>query len=247
MDRSAFRRLMVAVAIVLAAPLAVSHAGFFGLESESFAFCSSNTFCVGEQTCFEQSLGETCSVGCSAPDEDATCHYSRTDSNPDLFSGEAGFWLGDVLADVAVIDVDATPVPGALDLEIYTRRLEYFPSEAEVAVIRFVGAPDVFYGIDVRSVSELVDLGIIEASDVLWVKNDFPIGFGDTFNTQVDTAGIPPDEIAIFIAGEGSGNPNCHEPEQCEPWAVPAASVYGALVLTVVLGILGAFARRERD
>jgi hypothetical protein len=234
------RRVVACLAFLMAASSGATHAGFFGLQADSFSFCSSSAYCLGERKCIDQELEfdgpcwTHCGAGAYSP---PSCQdVLATVDSPWGSGGESGWWEGDAgLTEVSVY-VEAVATPGVLDLTITTTRDYSTESHAEVAVIRFAGDPGVFVDLEVVSTAELLDLGIVNPGDLLFVKNDFPMGYY-TAEVQVDTTGVPPEEIVIFYGGEGVGNPACDTPDDCEAddTDVPATSRAGLLVLVVAL------------
>lgn len=109
----------------------------------------------------------------------------------------------------------------------------------EFSLFRFQGDPSQFDGLDLFRVADVVDLGLISASDVLFVTE--VTGFGSVLET-VDITGIPDEELVLFAAGEG---PFPSE-TGCDTTPVPAQSTIGSAVLIGLLVLLGALAFRFR-
>jgi hypothetical protein len=103
--------------------------------------------------------------------------------------------------------------------------------EMELSVFRYAGDPSAFDGVQVLSVNELVDLGLIARDDILFVT-DLPDGL-QHLSFDVDVTGVPANEIVLFGVGREDFT------------GVPALGVWGgvALVLTL-LGCSTAAARR---
>lgn len=242
MNTSGGNRWAVAcVAFLMAASSGAIHAGFFGLQADAFSFCSSSAYCLEERKCIDQELEfggfcwTYCGAGASSPYH--TCQEVDSYAGYPWGSGGRSGWREDDmgLSEVSV-DVQVVSSPGVLDLAIYSTRDYSTESHIEVAVIRFAGDPNVFVDLEVVSTTELIDLGILDPGDVLFVKNDFPMGNYGT-DVQVDTTGVPPEEIVVFYGGEGEGNPDCNTPDDCfaDDPDVPATSGAGLLVLVVAL------------
>ncbi len=230
---------MVAIGIAISVPPA--HAEFFAMRAETFKLCSVSALCAEEQTCFLQFIGDPCNVACTSI---PLCQETSVTNNVASFVGSSGHVEGDqeILQVLVAADVEIDVNGVTLEIETYIDEFEGGP--AEVAVFRFAGDPEAFLGLQVRSVTELVDLGLLEPGDVLWVEDAFPTG-PHVESVQVDAAGIPPDEIVVFMAGDSPVGPDCSA-AACDA-AVPASSAAGAWALVLLLAVLGAWiARRPR-
>jgi hypothetical protein len=107
------------------------------------------------------------------------------------------------------------------------------PGTVEVAVFQYSGDPNVFDGLEIDHVQELVDLGIISSDDILAVETF--VGEG-TVDMQVQVTGLSDDEIVLFAAGDGRIPP-----------AVPATTAIGTALLLLTMLVLGTWALRRRN
>ena len=101
---------------------------------------------------------------------------------------------------------------------------------ADLAVFRYSGDPLAFEGLDIRSLSDLIDLGLIGPADVLRQETFDEKVYGFSFDVEV--SGLDPGEIVLFTSGVGIGAPD-------EP--VPAMSGVGSLGLFLVMLAAGTF------
>ena len=107
------------------------------------------------------------------------------------------------------------------------------PGKVEVAVFQYFGDPTVFDGLEVDSIQEVVDLGIIDSNDILAVE--LFLGLYDEVDMQVQVTGLSDDQIVVFAAGDGRAPP-----------AVPATTAVGTAVLALATLVVGTWALRRR-
>jgi hypothetical protein len=124
-----------------------------------------------------------------------------------------------VLAIAERVDADLFVVTGSAS------SVNAAPGRAQVAVFRYFGDPTVFDGLEVESIEDVVDLGIIAADDVLAEQTIVEI-YGE-IELQVQVTGLADDEIVVFATGEGF------------PIAVPVPATSAAGAAAVLLILLG--------
>lgn len=98
----------------------------------------------------------------------------------------------------------------------------------EVALLRFSGDPTEFEDVYVESLAGLIAIGVVDPSDVLFSEVvSYSVGPSLNVEYDVDVAGVPDEEIVLFVA-------------EREIVFVPAMSTGAALLLAfLALGALG--------
>jgi hypothetical protein len=193
--------------IVVAASSA--QAAFSALAGPDFAYCSAGgTLGSGD---FVEDL-EFSPYFCAA-----TCYYNdgACGSAPNFLEddvtgqttreiyGDTSYCLGDVCSS-ATLHVLGVEGPNKL-LTVSGDYEAYFPcpdfcGKAEVAVIRFSGDPLGLLSLNPTSVGDLVEVGLIQSSDILFVKDQFPapeLGSGQ-FDFDVSTKGINENQVYLL-------------------------------------------------
>jgi hypothetical protein len=126
---------------------------------------------------------------------------------------------------------------GQLTIE-YTATEQATPLEpifATVAVFRYTGDPNQIDGLEVSSVAELIELGLITEDDVFF-EETFPLLQSMTDTFVVDVADVPDTEIVTF------------QSMTQDTAAVPAVSDRVALALALAaLAALTVFVRRRQS
>jgi hypothetical protein len=214
MMRKAMQKTWLAAAILVSGLLAgapAAHASFTALASPDAAYCAAGMDCSSPGACSVEQLGLDslgCSIYCAYPDCDFFEHqvdaYAQTAAGympyMCLFGGICGFSaqlytrggrvngttlnvMGDYFFEP---EFPCAPVEGC--------------GSAEAAVIRYSGDPAAFEGFFPKSVHDLVAAGLIDETDILFLKDDFPgfAGGSVQFSATVDVRGIQNRDIYVF-------------------------------------------------
>jgi hypothetical protein len=211
-------------------------ADFSVLGSNGFAYCYVDA---------ENLLRATCSDSEIVPGGDCTATCSVYGAGGEV----SGRYLWEIEAEsMSVVEGDFGQVVHAIvdgeriSDEVFTVSVgcswDYLlgePGAPEIALIRFDGDPAVFDGTSAVRVSELVDLGLIDAADVLGSRVCWAVV--PQFDFDVDVTGIPSEELVLFAGGRIS--PSSPIPP------VPAVSPVGAVLLASLLLGLGALALKR--
>jgi hypothetical protein len=104
---------------------------------------------------------------------------------------------------------------------------DMLPASVELAVLRFSGDPTIFDGVEATTVTDLVTMGLIAESDILFLLT-FD-NWGDEFVEDVDVTGLADEEILLYSIGIGP------IPE----YDVPATTTTGTVTLTLTMVGLG--------
>jgi hypothetical protein len=234
-------RVLLFAALLLAAGTA--RAEWNTASSPGFTYClaaandcSNVPFCMAN----ELVIGGSCERACSF--SDFPC-FSRCRSRADpgwFVLGEgSGFQGGGFNGDELPI-FRALLLAGGQRLsdELFEIDVDFEQrngiARAELALLRYAGDPAAFEDLRVDSVGQLVDLGLIEETDILFLE---PIE-ADYVNQvyEVDVSGIPDEHLVLFTVGEGRWVP------------IPATDARGTLVVAGLLLAIGGWClvrRRE--
>ena len=223
---------LLLLAVLLPWQPAAAH-GWATVSSPEFVSCLSRVECQGETPCLNIEFDlapDSCSTYCIGSGM-FPCAAS-SDADPE--------WIVDGTTEVQIPDVP----PGgrlAAEGELVTPDLFVVSGEfsghhsylgtADLAVFRYSGDPLAFEGLDIRSLSDLIDLGLIGPADVLFQETFDEKVYG--FSFDVDVSGIDPGEIVLFTSGVGIGAPDAPD----EP--VPAMSGVRSLGLFLVMLVAG--------
>jgi hypothetical protein len=212
-------------------------ANYFMLSADGFTYCHYDAENIAGETCSdsELTLGGDCQAACAVLGNwgytVATIPWG-TGGNTETVEGSEIYWtysntLGvRTSAEIFTLSGDC----GYLD--------EHYAGPPEIAVFRFAGDPSVFDGTAAGSVSDLVELGLVEASDVLLLWDCSDTG---AFSFDVDVAGVPNEELVVFAAATAI-------PGFVTEWQpVPAVSVVGTLALSGLMLGAGAWHLRKRN
>lgn len=212
-------------------------AGYLAMNSESFSYCATSTACFGSTTCQDHLLDEeTCQSYCF---DGGGCESSGTLAgvvwSQFYASGSSGWWSGDIgYPDSNLQAVGELESPDLLTLTVASDLVDE-TAHAELAVFRFDGDPNDVDGLQFESVDDLVDLGIIDSGDILYVQSEFPFEYTEV-DLEIDVSGVPASVIVVMVAGDGAGHPNY----------VPAVSPWVAVGLGLALAGLGTAVLRRR-
>ena len=223
----------------------VSQAEWNGASSTTFTLCSASVTCLGSPLCSVSTLGigEGCYETCVSPDPTSDCGgLSLTSSEIGWFTWGVGFaGNGGTYDDITPPTQSRLDVSGErLSDEVFVVDVEHSTGDegvfrAEVALIRYSGDPLAFEGLLVSNVDQLVTLGLIQASDILFFADTADFTTPSQFD--VDVTGIPDDELVLFAIGEGISIPT------------PAASHFSQVAMLTLLLAAGAWilVRRGRQ
>jgi len=130
---------------------------------------------------------------------------------------------------------------GVIDAGAWDPSVELEPGPVELSVFRFAGDPNVFDGVEVTSVTELVTLGLIQADDILFqevhtyeVEDDLYY-----FGGSVDVTDLPSDEIVVFVAES--------DVSFTSSAVIPTSSLWGVALLVVLVLSVATWRLRRRS
>lgn len=230
-------RLLTLVAFfVLLLHASPGWADFSSLSSNRFTYCQVSAENYAGDSCSldHLRLDWNCSLNCGVSGnhcEVAAFVWWQIEGEGESYEGDA-IWTSAVSVQAERITAGTLRVQG--DCVDYA-------GQPEISVFRFDGDPAVFDGTAVTTVGEFVELGLIDAEDVLLVHQ---CSYDDEFSHDVDVHGIPDEDLVLFAASPtlpGPGGPGGDGGVN-----VPAVSPIGTIVLTIVLLGMGAILLRRR-
>ena len=202
------------------------------MSSPGFTRCEAQTECPFEQPCDLEFLELGASCGALCQDEQTPGTPCVASSFAEIgwgINGAAGHFPcpGDTFPGTDATVSGRRSSDGEFEITAFVKTTGVFPKIVEISLFRFAGDPFVFEGLDLTSVSELVDLGLIDQDDVLFVTE---IDGDGQLSETVDISGIPDDGLILFAAGDGPlrTDHGCPVPAMT-PWG--AAALFGALLL----------------
>ena len=231
--------IRVPICIVLPALLwlaSPASADFSAVSSEGFTYCFFDGANLDGESCVDAEYvpGGDCSGRCTVPG-----NYGQVsgrlpweiNGEGEMIEDDVGYWTyaiihGDRASDTVFVISGACAYA---DPE--------FAGPPEVAVFRFEGDPSVFEGTSAVRVSEFVSLGLIDASDILYVNDCASAG---QYDVELDVTGIPDDELVVFAGAQVS-------PGNLPTSPVPAVSVIGSAILALLMFGAGVTALRTRS
>ena len=226
-------RLALLMLLLLASP---AWADFSAFSSEDFTYCYFNGENHDGESCVEAEFvpGGDCSGRCTVPGNYGQVSGRlpwKINGEGEMIEGNVGFWTyaiihGDRISEAIFLASGACAYADA-----------DYAGPPEVAVFRFDGDPSIFEGTSVVSVSELLDLGLIDAGDLLYVNG---CESGGQFDVELDVTGIPDSELVVF-----AGAPVAPGSLQDSP--VPAVSTVATALLALLLLATGAAILRRRN
>lgn len=206
---------------------------FSMFKTPQYGYCQARLDCEpGSTACDKTGLSVSCSVDCHNNCEGVGNFTSAL--GPWTFHSQTYWSFGDYLQSVTEIGVQGQ----RLSDESFAVSGSYSrpPGGAlELAVVRYPALASDLDGLKFGSVYDLVNLGVIEPEDVLFVENDFVTtgdpddGMALPYYFEVDVTGLPDDQIAVLASGIGIEMPFC------EPLCVPALGPLAAVVLGLSL------------
>lgn len=231
-------RSMLPVLLLLVSP---AWADYSALSSSAYTYCYFEASNVDGANCVDSGLvlGGDCSGVCNVPGSYGQVSGRlpwEINGEGQMIYGDVGFWTYSIIHGDRISE-DIFRVSGACAYADAD-----YAGPPEMSVFHFDGDPAVLEGTTALSVYDFVDLGLIEASDVLYVN---ACENGGQFDVDLDATGIPDEHLVVF-----AGAPVSPGDQQSGP--VPAVSPLGMALLSVLLlgtgaAILHKRARRQRD
>ena len=198
-----------------------------GVDFESCRVEASNA--TTEESCTGSEVALSCYVECFVPcGSFAEQSESFFEQNPEAPQGPIGkAWsVQDGVLQGAQITVESESLSEDT-LRVFGLYQRAANSELELSLFRFTGDRELLADEQVSSVFDLVAMGLIDPSDIVFVETDFPFAYPlDMFEFEVDVTGVEADEL--FVLASGIAPP-------CSPVFVPAAGPYSLAALAVLL------------
>jgi hypothetical protein len=211
-------------AIGALAAASAARASFVTIVGPTGALCSASAQCYPPSNCdylvedleleFGHCLAYSAQVEFLSSESEAFVNWYASGYTEYIVHGDVRIF-SEITASGMLLPGEVLNISGSYDLAFvyFMNRLGYTDvGSAEISVIRFAADPAQLLGLRLTSARDLVSAGLIEATDILHLKNDsldFPSSSMD-FSFDVDVTGVDYGHLFLFVTAQSV----LPEPEQ---------------------------------